>query len=164
MSPQALLEKQYSKKNDVWALGVTMYQILEGRAPWSVKDEKQLRHAFKNEIKFKHLLHPDLQQLIKNCLNYDQNTRVTADQVFVKIEEMMGIRSSIKWENKENKENAQSGNSNILENVQTEESKKSIRSNYCLLKWMINFSRFVAKLLPKIENLNVSVQQKEPFV
>lgn len=100
MSPQALLEKEYSKKNDVWALGVTMFEMVEGRAPWSVKDEKELRHAFRNEIRFKHLQHLQLQQLIRSCLSYDQNGRVTAEEVFVRIEEMMGIRSAIKWENK----------------------------------------------------------------
>jgi len=38
MSPEALLNKEYSQKGDIWALGVTMYEILEGRAPWNAKD------------------------------------------------------------------------------------------------------------------------------
>lgn len=35
MSPEALNHREYSTKNDIWALGVTMYEILEGRVPWS---------------------------------------------------------------------------------------------------------------------------------
>ena len=36
MSPQMLLEKVHSFKNDIWALGVTMYEVFEGKAPWMV--------------------------------------------------------------------------------------------------------------------------------
>lgn len=34
MSPQALKSNIYTIKNDIWSLGVILYQILHGKAPW----------------------------------------------------------------------------------------------------------------------------------
>ena len=45
-----------------------------------------------------------------------------------------------------------------------EATKKNIRSNYAILKWMINYSRFASKLLPKLEALRLSEEEKEPFI
>lgn len=42
--------------------------------------------------------------------------------------------------------------------------KKSISSNYYILKWIINYSRFVAKILPKINNLLADACLKEPLI
>jgi len=39
MSPEALFSKEYSKKSDVWSLGVTIYELLEGRSPWAAQTE-----------------------------------------------------------------------------------------------------------------------------
>lgn len=40
-----------------------------------------------------------------------------------------------------------------------------MRNNYNLLKWLINYSRFSAKLLPRIqEHLQCEDQVKQPFV
>jgi SNF-related kinase len=42
MSPQALAHNQYSEKSDIWALGVTVYELLLGKVPWSATSEKEL--------------------------------------------------------------------------------------------------------------------------
>jgi serine/threonine protein kinase len=47
MSPEALTRREYSVKNDMWALGVTMFEVLEGRPPWQANSEKDLRDAIK---------------------------------------------------------------------------------------------------------------------
>jgi hypothetical protein len=40
-----------------------------------------------------------------------------------------------------------------------------MRNNYTLLKWLINYSRFSAKLLPRLqEHLQCEEQVKQPFV
>jgi NADH:ubiquinone oxidoreductase subunit E len=40
-----------------------------------------------------------------------------------------------------------------------------MRNNYNLLKWLINYSRFSAKLLPRLQDhLQCEVELKQPFV
>ena len=34
MSPQALKSSKYSDKSDIWAIGVTTYELLFGHVPW----------------------------------------------------------------------------------------------------------------------------------
>ena len=42
MSPEALTRNVYSFKSDIWAIGVTFYEMLVGRVPWRSKTEKEL--------------------------------------------------------------------------------------------------------------------------
>ena len=39
-----------------------------------------------------------------------------------------------------------------------------MRNNYNLLKWLINYSRFAAKLLPKLQLINLNAEEKSPLV
>ncbi len=49
--------------------------------------------------------------------------------------------------------------------AEDDEVKKAMRNNYNLLKWLINYSRFTAKLLPRLQNdLQCEEQQRQPFV
>lgn len=43
MSPEALFNHTYGKENDVWSLGIVFYEILQGRAPWDPKNQKELK-------------------------------------------------------------------------------------------------------------------------
>lgn len=40
MSPESLHSNYYSKKSDIWSLGIVFYEILQGRTPWDPKNEK----------------------------------------------------------------------------------------------------------------------------
>ena len=35
MSPEALQGNIYTVKNDIWSIGVILYEILHGKAPWN---------------------------------------------------------------------------------------------------------------------------------
>lgn len=35
MSPEALQGNIYTTKNDIWSVGVILYEILHGKAPWA---------------------------------------------------------------------------------------------------------------------------------
>jgi serine/threonine protein kinase len=34
MSPEALKNNIYTIKNDIWGLGIILYEMLHGKAPW----------------------------------------------------------------------------------------------------------------------------------
>ena len=40
MSPEALKRNIYSVKNDIWSIGVILYELLHGETPWECKTEK----------------------------------------------------------------------------------------------------------------------------
>jgi serine/threonine protein kinase len=39
MSPEALNSNIYTIKNDVWSVGVILYEILHGKVPWTCSTE-----------------------------------------------------------------------------------------------------------------------------
>jgi SNF-related kinase len=106
MSPEALNRREYSSKNDIWALGVTMFEVLEGRPPWQAQSEKELRENMKGELKFRTVRCPNLQEVIRGCLRHDPSQRLASADVLSQLETVMGTRSVVSWtvEDKENKE------------------------------------------------------------
>lgn len=42
MSLEALGKSMYGYKSDIWAIGVTFFEMLMGRVPWRSKTEKEL--------------------------------------------------------------------------------------------------------------------------
>jgi serine/threonine protein kinase len=42
MAPQVLDKKEFSSKCDVWSLGMTIYEFLYGRTPFTAKNQKEL--------------------------------------------------------------------------------------------------------------------------
>jgi serine/threonine protein kinase len=39
MSPEALKKNIYSVKNDIWSIGIMVYELLHGETPWDCKTE-----------------------------------------------------------------------------------------------------------------------------
>lgn len=42
MSPESLKKSYYSPKTDIFALGIILYEMVEGRTPWESRNEKDL--------------------------------------------------------------------------------------------------------------------------
>ncbi len=77
MSPQALQNNIYTVKNDIWSIGVIIYQILHGKAPWSCVNEKQLLEEInKNNISILKTITEDLKDFIRKCLVPDEKKRI----------------------------------------------------------------------------------------
>mmetsp|Transcript_47197 Transcript_47197/g.85218 ORF Transcript_47197/g.85218 Transcript_47197/m.85218 type:complete len:677 (-) Transcript_47197:119-2149(-) len=68
--------KNYGFKVDVWAVGVIMYGLLDGRFPF--KDEQDIR---KKEPKYPKRVHPDCEEYIRGMLIKDEEKRWSAAQV-----------------------------------------------------------------------------------
>ena len=50
MSPESLKKSYYSAKTDIFALGVILYEMVEGKTPWESKHEKELLEKIKEEL------------------------------------------------------------------------------------------------------------------
>lgn len=42
MSPEALKKNIYTVKNDIWSIGIMVYELLHGETPWECRTEKEL--------------------------------------------------------------------------------------------------------------------------
>jgi serine/threonine protein kinase len=42
MSPESLKRNVYSNKNDIWSLGIILFEMLYGKTPWDCRSEKEL--------------------------------------------------------------------------------------------------------------------------
>jgi serine/threonine-protein kinase ULK/ATG1 len=49
MSPEILAKKEFSAKCDVWSLGMTFYEMLYGKTPWSAGNIPALLMNIKNQ-------------------------------------------------------------------------------------------------------------------
>lgn len=50
MSPESLKKSYYSAKTDIFALGVTLFEMVQGHIPWESRNEKELIEKMKEEI------------------------------------------------------------------------------------------------------------------
>lgn len=68
--------KNYGLKVDIWAVGVIMYGLLDGRFPF--KDENDIK---KKDPKFPKRVHADCEDWIRGMLAKDENKRLSADEL-----------------------------------------------------------------------------------
>ena len=82
-SPE-VLKNNYSKQCDIWSCGVIMYVLLSGHFPFFGKTEEEIRKKILsgkfifNSKYFSHVSEK-AKDLIKKCLIYDRNKRITAE-------------------------------------------------------------------------------------
>lgn len=99
MSPQCLQKREYSEKTDIWALGITLFELLTGDVPWPAETPEALLHEiYHKDIKFPGNMSQDFKNLIKKCLVIEEKKRVN-------LEETIEILNEIENKMKKNEEN-----------------------------------------------------------
>lgn len=78
ISPEQYYGLPLDEKTDVYGLGVTMYAVLEGRAPFHINKNKPL---YSNKISFDSPAPEKMKKLIKLCCNIDKEKRPSMTQV-----------------------------------------------------------------------------------
>ena len=83
-SPE-VLKNNYNKQCDIWSCGVIMYVLLNGEFPFFGKTEEQIKKKIlsgKFNFNNKHFskVSEKAKDLIKKCLIYDKNKRITAEE------------------------------------------------------------------------------------
>lgn len=74
MSPEALKKNIYSTKNDIWSIGIMVYEMLHGETPWECKTESELIDKMtKLPVKFKDTVavSKEVKEFIRKCLEID---------------------------------------------------------------------------------------------
>jgi len=98
MSPETLYSRVYSEKSDVWAFGVTLYEIVVSRELYGNLPLVQIATQVANKsLKLKI---PDgipiLSDLINNCLEYEVDERPTFIQVVERLE-ALAVNNRNQW-------------------------------------------------------------------
>jgi serine/threonine protein kinase len=82
MAPEVLLRKRQSTKTDVWALGILLYELFHGNAPFRGRRlEEVLEQISRNTLAFKKTLNPLIKDLIVRILKFYPHERPTVDQI-----------------------------------------------------------------------------------
>lgn len=86
MAPEIMMNKNYSKKADIWSVGIITYQLLLKTLPFRARNENELLHNILTNKgpKFPEgIVIPDvLKDLLINCLQVDPNKRMSWKQYF----------------------------------------------------------------------------------
>jgi mitogen-activated protein kinase kinase len=75
MSPEALKRNIYSVKNDIWSIGIMVYELLHGETPWECKTEKELMEKMiRVPVKMRDNLNlsEPMKQFVKKCLEVNE--------------------------------------------------------------------------------------------
>lgn len=80
MAPQILAREKFSSKCDVWSLGITIYEILYGKTPYTAHNPKELLE----NIRTKPLIFPEniprseaIKNLLRDMLRIDEDKRLS---------------------------------------------------------------------------------------
>lgn len=79
MSPEALKRNIYSVKNDIWSIGIMIFEMLHGETPWECRTESELIEKMTRvPVKFRENLgiSQEIKDFIKKCLEVDETRRM----------------------------------------------------------------------------------------
>ncbi|CAD8093789.1 unnamed protein product [Paramecium primaurelia] len=81
MSPQAF-KNRYSEKSDIWALGVSLYELLFGQVPWQAGSERELAQRMATvPVHFPGHISDECKDFIYRCLIVDESRRATVEEL-----------------------------------------------------------------------------------
>lgn len=82
MAPEMLQNKGHTYHVDLWALGILLYELIAGNAPFIGKsDNEKRRQILENKILFESKFSEEAKTLIRSLLKSEPNERVNINQV-----------------------------------------------------------------------------------
>jgi serine/threonine protein kinase len=87
MSPQAASNSKYDFKTDIWSLGITCIELIEGEPPFSNMDPNEIIEKIaKNPLNLNEIVNCndhtyEFMNFIEHCLEFDPKKRFSAEQL-----------------------------------------------------------------------------------
>jgi len=98
-APELLKLEKYGTAVDLWALGVTMYELITGQHPFPVNDEMKFREAVLTGAVDWSLLedYEELENIIRNLIRPDPKDRWTAHEVLTFAQMKFAVEVQRVW-------------------------------------------------------------------
>ena len=81
-APEILKDESFSKKSDLWSLGIIIYYMLFKEYPYNGKTENQIINQINSNKILKNIGNKELDDLINRMLKINENERITWDNYF----------------------------------------------------------------------------------
>ncbi|XP_076315630.1 serine/threonine-protein kinase PAK 2-like [Tachypleus tridentatus] len=85
MAPEIIIGKMYGPEVDIWSLGITVIEMIDGQPPYYDENSDMIYNLIltngKPEIENKHNLSPVFQDFLNKCLEVDVTKRYTASEL-----------------------------------------------------------------------------------
>lgn len=85
MAPEALLHSVYSEQSDIWSLGVTLYQMLTGKVPFSSTAEQELKEELTRPVKNLNVGRSCVNSILSRCLSYNPEERYYLQRLLLDV-------------------------------------------------------------------------------
>jgi calcium-dependent protein kinase len=138
MAPEVISEN-YNEKCDCWSLGIIMYMLLSGIAPFNGSDDNEIIYNIKNSKlefpkKYFENISKEAINLIKNLLNRDVEKRFSMKEA-LEHEWLKKKKLIMNENNKEKKEEVEEENFDCIDSQKLEIIKKNLRKFNSNLKF-----------------------------
>ncbi|KAL6054575.1 hypothetical protein QOT17_017331, partial [Balamuthia mandrillaris] len=103
MAPEVMLQQRYSKKSDIYALGMLMLELFTGQPPYSQPHFRWVRNLLLRQLgeRIMEGLKPEyepntpLAKLITRCIDPNPEVRPSADIVVTELETLYHVESAV---------------------------------------------------------------------
>ena len=76
MAPEMILRQPYTHKVDIWGLGILLFELIEGRAPFEGQNQDEVLSKMKKPFFFSKNFTKDEIDLIHRIIKVDPNERL----------------------------------------------------------------------------------------
>lgn len=83
MAPEMITNASHNHLLDVWSLGILLFELCHGKAPFKGDHAKISKEIVNGQIKFKHGLSKEYKDLVTRLLTQDPDQRLPLIKIFV---------------------------------------------------------------------------------